>query len=268
MRYRCANTRRFCATVSVTSRLSSWGVTPSCARASLDSSGSRYPSTSSSPSSAIACAVSSRIVVDFPAPFGPSSPTHVPTGTSRSRPSTAVIAPYRLTTPRSRIASSSTGSSLPRAAGAARWLVTDSLTPVVTDQRRQIHRGSGVAGRVSCSTPRRSSSQAGEEPKGMRVDRRVWPALDEALAIRGDHRLRPAFHAQLPEEVLNVGCDRPRAQHEVGRDLRLRVPFGKQREDLALARAQARHLARRLRVCATIHVRVPEPTQRPADSRR
>ena len=44
------------------------------------------------------------MVVDLPAPFGPSSPMHVPNGTSRSRPSTAVSAPKRLTTPRSLIA--------------------------------------------------------------------------------------------------------------------------------------------------------------------
>src|SRR3712207_7366936 len=37
---------------------------------------SRWPRTSISPSSAIACAVSSFIVVDLPAPLGPSSPTH------------------------------------------------------------------------------------------------------------------------------------------------------------------------------------------------
>ena len=67
-------------------------------------SGSRRPSTSISPSSAIACAVSSRIVVDLPAPLGPSRPTHVPSGTSRSRWSTAVSAPKRLTTPRRRMA--------------------------------------------------------------------------------------------------------------------------------------------------------------------
>src|SRR6187399_3445186 len=47
-----------------------------------------------------------RIVVDLPAPLGPSRPTQVPTGTSRSRPLTAVIGPYRLTAPRSRMASS------------------------------------------------------------------------------------------------------------------------------------------------------------------
>jgi hypothetical protein len=37
--------------------------------------------------------VRSRIVVDFPAPLGPSKPTQVPSGTSRSSPSTAVMAP-------------------------------------------------------------------------------------------------------------------------------------------------------------------------------
>ena len=66
--------------------------------------GTSNPSTWISPASAIACAVSIFIVVDLPAPFGPSSPTHVPSGTSRSRPSTAVISPKRLTTPRRRIA--------------------------------------------------------------------------------------------------------------------------------------------------------------------
>src|SRR6185312_6647462 len=45
-----------------------------------------------------------RIVVDLPAPLGPKSPKHTPTGTSRSSPSTAVIGPKRLTTPRSDIA--------------------------------------------------------------------------------------------------------------------------------------------------------------------
>jgi hypothetical protein len=50
------------------------------------------------------CAVSAFIVVDFPAPFGPSSPTHVPKGTSRSSESTAVMSPKRLTKPRRRMA--------------------------------------------------------------------------------------------------------------------------------------------------------------------
>ena len=53
----------------------------------------RRPSTSSSPSSAIAWAVSIFIVVLLPAPLGPSRPTHVPSGTSRSSPSTATTGP-------------------------------------------------------------------------------------------------------------------------------------------------------------------------------
>ena len=76
------------------------GTTPHGARACLDSLGQLEPRISISPSSGIACAVSSRIVVDLPAPLGPSRPTHVPSGTSRSRWSTAVSSPKRLTTPR------------------------------------------------------------------------------------------------------------------------------------------------------------------------
>src|SRR3954463_2413022 len=72
----------------------------------------------------MACAVSIRIVVDLPAPLGPSRPTHVPAGTSRSRPSTAVIAPKRFTTPRSRMAGSLTSPQVsrppPAGAGAIR----------------------------------------------------------------------------------------------------------------------------------------------------
>ena len=52
------------------------------------------------------CAVSAFIVVDLPAPLGPSRPTHAPNGTSRSRPSTAVMEPKRLTNPRSLMADS------------------------------------------------------------------------------------------------------------------------------------------------------------------
>src|SRR6185503_17514927 len=44
------------------------------------------------------------MVVDLPAPLGPSRPRQMPLGTSRSSPSTAVISPNRLTTPLSSIA--------------------------------------------------------------------------------------------------------------------------------------------------------------------
>src|SRR3954454_9769132 len=87
------------------SRLSSWGTTPHRARASLLRAGTGRPRISISPSSGIACAVSRRMVVDLPAPLGPSRPTQVPSGTSRSRWSTAVSSPKRLTTPCRRSAS-------------------------------------------------------------------------------------------------------------------------------------------------------------------
>src|SRR3954468_18410354 len=76
------------------------------ARACFESCGRPKPSTSSSPSSQITCAVSAFMVVDLPAPFGPSRPTHWPNGTSRSSPSTAVIDPNRFTIPRSLMAGS------------------------------------------------------------------------------------------------------------------------------------------------------------------
>src|SRR3954452_19198177 len=81
------------------SRLSSWGTTPHRARASLLRAGTGRPRTSIAPASGIACAVSRRMVVDLPAPLGPSRPTQVPSATSRSSRSTAVSAPKRLTTP-------------------------------------------------------------------------------------------------------------------------------------------------------------------------
>src|SRR4051794_11785138 len=56
----------------------------------------------------MAWAVRSFIVVDLPAPFGPRRPTHVPSGTSRSRWSTAVMGPKRLTAPRRRRAAPDT----------------------------------------------------------------------------------------------------------------------------------------------------------------
>src|SRR5829696_8062237 len=44
------------------------------------------------------------MVVDLPAPLGPRSPTHLPHGTSRSRPSTAAIVPNRFFIPLIRMA--------------------------------------------------------------------------------------------------------------------------------------------------------------------
>src|SRR4051794_14546074 len=59
------------------------------------------------------------MVVDLPAPFGPSSPTHVPNGTSRSSPSTAVIGPKRFTKPR-RLMAEGAGVAIVETVGPAR----------------------------------------------------------------------------------------------------------------------------------------------------
>src|SRR5919106_5119396 len=53
-------------------------------------------------------------VVVFPAPFGPSRPTHCPGGTSRSIPSTATTSSNRFTSPRTSIASALIASSMPK----------------------------------------------------------------------------------------------------------------------------------------------------------
>ena len=95
---------RFSRAVSSVSRLSNWGTTPICALACFDFCGMGSPSTWILPLVARACPVSIRIVVDLPAPFGPSSPSTIPEGTSRSSPFTAVMGPNCLTTPEREIA--------------------------------------------------------------------------------------------------------------------------------------------------------------------
>ena len=72
---------------------------PSAARSDAASRSHRCPSTSTSPASAASRPSRISIVVVLPAPLGPSRPKHSPGRTSRSRPSTAVTLPYRLTTP-------------------------------------------------------------------------------------------------------------------------------------------------------------------------
>src|SRR6185503_11943684 len=68
------------------------------------------------------------MVVDLPAPLGPSRPRQMPRGTSRSSPSTAVIEPNRLTTPRS-------------------WMAGVLTVPTLRDRDREAApRGSGDRG--------------------------------------------------------------------------------------------------------------------------
>src|SRR4051794_33647899 len=127
-----------------------------------------------SPSSAMAWAVSMRIVVDLPAPFGPSRPTQVPTGRSRSRPSTAVIGPNRLTTPRMRIARSLTLRDLSRRANTE------------TGGNHTILRR--VVAAVEHVVERQPVELAGEHPQApeVRDDRDAAPGAQVGLDLRTD----------------------------------------------------------------------------------
>ena len=68
---------------------------------------------------------------------------------------------------------------------------------------------------------------------------RLDVGLDETEAIGGRDRLRAAVHAELREQVLDVGRDRLLADDEGGRDLALLLPLGEEGDDLALARMRA-----------------------------
>ena len=152
------------------------------------------PSTSISPSSAIACAVSSRIVVDLPAPLGPSRPTHVPSGTSRSRPSTAVIAPKRLTTPRRRMARARHAPGCHAASaqfGTGSRAVTRRLeqragAPSTASRRATGRRATKPAPSIASTVPsaaraddRAGRRRAGRRPGGGRSSRRACAVRDQ-----------------------------------------------------------------------------------------
>src|SRR5690606_31061125 len=87
---------RLSRTLSSASRLSSWGTTPSWARICGPCVSGSIPSTRSSPPVRAETAPTMRIVVDLPAPFGPSRPKDSPGATSKSIASTAVKSPYFL----------------------------------------------------------------------------------------------------------------------------------------------------------------------------
>src|SRR6185437_14758269 len=133
------------------------------------------------PSSASVWAVSIRIVVDLPAPLGPSSPKQTPCGTTRSRPSTAVIWPKRLTTPRSSIAALSSTTSLRVARGRAR--PRTSVRGVL-----ELAAAVGVA-----------------RPVVARLLRAAAGHLEHLCELSGDHDVPGELHA-----ALGIGCHRIR----------------------------------------------------------
>src|SRR4051812_27944825 len=92
------------ATVSLSWNFVSCSWIPSRTRSAMPSPFQRSPSTSTSPESGSRRPSKISTVVVLPAPFGPSMPKHSPRRTSRSRPATATVSPYRLTRLRHRSA--------------------------------------------------------------------------------------------------------------------------------------------------------------------
>ena len=90
---------RLSRTRSSVSRLSSCGTTPSSERISGPCESGSRPRTVRSPAVRCDTAPTIRMVVDLPAPLGPSRPNDSPGGTSKSMPSTAVKSPKRLVRP-------------------------------------------------------------------------------------------------------------------------------------------------------------------------
>ena len=152
------------------------------------------------PSLASVWAVSIRIVVDLPAPLGPSSPKQTPGGTTRSRPSTAVIWPKRLTTPRSSIDALSSCTTL-RVAAPAGGPARFSATGPRARRRRWRTRSRRVR-----RHPTRAGAAAGhlEYLGELRRDHDVARELDPALEV-GGHRVRVA--ADQPQELDAVHGD-------------------------------------------------------------
>ena len=73
-------------------------------RSAVASATASSPATSTRPASGVISVVSMRTTVVFPAPLGPSRPSTVPAGTSKSTPSTARTSPKRFTRPSTRMA--------------------------------------------------------------------------------------------------------------------------------------------------------------------
>ena len=151
-------------------------------------SGACRPRISISPSSGIACAVSRRIVVDLPAPLGPSRPTQVPSGTSRSRWSTAVRAPKRLTTPRRREG----GHARPECHAAARSSVREAA---VTSASKRFECATSVSACHCTPTMKPSPSIPSTVPSlRARHDPQAFADLVDRLVMEGVRADRALAH--------------------------------------------------------------------------
>ena len=87
----------FSSTVRSRSLVSACGITPIIRRAAFGSFATSCPAMRAFPAVIGISVVIMRISVDFPAPFGPSSPKISPSFTLKETSSTAVKSPYFLT---------------------------------------------------------------------------------------------------------------------------------------------------------------------------
>src|SRR6266581_8243222 len=173
---------------------------------------------------------SNRMVVDFPAPFGPRNPVIRPGASSKVRSLTAVTVPYRLV-------SASTAMVLmavpPEVVHVVRWTLStlggaaahgagrqDALSRTTAAYR--IHPGMYAGGG--------SRSAAGGDQPGL---------------VGGDDQLGPVTQAQLGQDPADMGLGGGRAHHQPAGDLGVGQTLRDQHEHLAFPPGE---LARQPRV--------------------
>src|SRR5262245_39697133 len=106
-------------------------------------------------------------------------------------------------------------------------------------------RAAATAGASASGRSRKDKARGGESrPSSLRGSQeregvRAYVRVDETASESHRDRLRARVDSELGEDVLDVRRDGLRADHELGRDLTLRAPFGEKSEDLALPWAQA-----------------------------
>src|SRR5438445_7590669 len=161
---------------------------------------------------------SSRMVVDFPAPFGPRNPVMRPGASSKDRSLTAVTVPYRLV-------SASTAMVLmavpPEVVTVVRWMLS-TLGGAAA-------RGAGRQDALSCT-----AAAYGIHP-GMYADggSRSAAGGDQPGLVGGDDQLGPVPQAQLGQDPADMGLGGRRAHHQPAGDLGVGQTLRDQHEDLA-----------------------------------
>ena len=98
------NISRFSRPVRISSTAANCPVRPSNSRTAAGSRATSSPRTSARPESGTSSVARTRTRVVLPAPLGPSRPNTAPSGTTRSTPASATVAPKRLVTPSTRAA--------------------------------------------------------------------------------------------------------------------------------------------------------------------